>query len=90
MTSSYTTQIEPHFLALLRGEFTHAEARAAYARVPDPADALRAKGATDADLERRPRVEHGDALRVRDIKASTHARTRALVSVIEAEEDRHP
>lgn len=30
------------------------------------------------------------ALRVRDIKASTHARTRALVSVIEAEEDRHP
>ena len=67
MTSPHTTQIEPHFLALLRGERTHEETRAACAQVPDPLTQLRAKGATDAELEHRPHAERGDMRTVLDL-----------------------
>ena len=81
---TYLSQIDPRFLSLLRGEHTHEEHCAACAAIPDPVDMLRAKGATDADLEHRPRAEQGDSRTVLDlVRDGTWSLARG-VAVVEA------
>jgi hypothetical protein len=84
VTTTYASQIEPHFLALLRGERTHEETRAACVEVPDPLTQLCAKGATDADLEHQPRAERGDMRTVLDLVRDRTWSLARGVAVVEA------